>query len=193
MALLPSKLPMRSSIVYAFERYLIFLCAGSFCCHFFFSLSAEDVEQHGTTRRKKNANLVLRLPIRITTENPAWDHFYHRNTKVFSPVQCLSFLEWNYPGMKRNGIPKMLPERCSRVCYLIRFSAPFWELSVMMCRRSCIVLIDLSGMSAREGRKEKVSIVSTIREPEWRASSLSRISRSRWEMKSRNSEFKLQL
>lgn len=188
---------MRSSIVYAFERYLIFLCAGSFCCHFqFFSFSLSlprmlsSTEQHGgkkmliwcsdyrsVSQQKILPGIIFIIAVR-------------RSSLRCNACRSSSGITRGWNGMESR---KCSLSAASRVCYLIRFSAPFWELSVMMCRRSCIVLIDLSGMSAREGRKEKVSIVSTIREPEWRASSLSRISRSRWEMKSRNSEFKLQL
>lgn len=58
-------------------------------------------------------------------------------------VQC-SVLEWNY--------------RCYVVCWLIRFSSPF--TLVRMCRRSCIVLIDLSVLMSRveKGEARKVSM-----------------------------------
>lgn len=77
---------VRSSIrTLSYGFFSVVLFRARCFCHFF-----SRVKQHEKVRerRKKNANLALRLPIRITTENPrpAWDHFYHRNRRRFGAV-----------------------------------------------------------------------------------------------------------
>lgn len=93
---------------------------------------------------------MLRLLIRITTENPsAWIIFII----AIEALQCFSFPRVELPGMKWVN-----PERF--VCYLIRFPSPFQV--ARMCRRSCIVLIDLSVEWVEEERRKEVSIVPKI-------------------------------
>lgn len=121
-------LPMRSFI----RRYLLkfFLSDCHFLLRFFWGVGKWKHE-----RSKKNANLKLRLLIRITTENPT-----ARIIFIIARFIAMVFsLEWNYRGWNKMN-PRML-------CSLIRFPAPF------MCRRSCIVLIDLSDCCGKRRKR----------------------------------------
>lgn len=97
------QLPMRSSIVCSRTLSYGFSVPNSCAVLLFRGQKHEKIRQ-----QKKNANLVLRLLIRITTENPpAWIIFIIANRGIKLNA-VLHSLEWNYRRWRRMNAPSRL-------------------------------------------------------------------------------------
>lgn len=149
-------------------------CARFICCHFLCDGDEGGGEMKRHERRKKkflssrpnagaeeekNANLVLRLLIRITTENPPSFRIIFIILGA-SSSWCNAFSSGNYRRARRGRSENELKPPDSFVCHLIRFPSPFTLPSrashSWWCVACFVYCFDWSVIS-RTSRHEKVS------------------------------------